>query len=211
MSAAPKEAVPPGEYAVTNAPARGRGRPRDARVESAVADAVAELMMEVGYDSLTIEAVAARAGVAKTTVYRRWSTKSELVIDALRRAQPREERPDTGGLGSDLLAYLTTVNTTLATPFGRAMLGLMSAARYRPELGDALREGYVAKLRADIGELLVRAEARGELRGGLDHPALVDLVISPVLYWPLVWGESVEPDYLEALIDVLVACFVDET
>jgi AcrR family transcriptional regulator len=177
-----------------------------------VADAVAELMIEVGYDSLTIEAVAARAGVAKTTVYRRWSAKTQLVSDALRlRAQPIAEAPDTGTLRGDLLAYLETVNDTLSAPFGRAMVGLMSTARYRPELADALREGYVGKLRIEVGELLVRAEARGELRGGLDHPALIDLVISPVLYWPLVWGETVEPDYLDALIDVLIACFVIES
>jgi AcrR family transcriptional regulator len=158
----------------------------------------------VGYDSLTIEGVAARAGVTKTTVYRRWSTKVQLVAEALSlRAHRRVLSSDTGSLRDDLLAHMKAVSHNLAAPIGQAILSLVAGSRHNPELAEALRQGYVALRRAEMAELVARAEARGELRPGLDHQLVVDLIISPVWYRALVWGESPEPERLEALVDIL--------
>jgi AcrR family transcriptional regulator len=184
---------------------RGAGRPREARVDEAIADAVAELLAEVGYDSLTIEGVAARAGVAKTTVYRRWSSKTQLVGDALEvRARGRVRAPDTGSLAGDLLAHVQAVSDALAAPIGRAIMGLVSGARRNPELSEALHEGFIAARRGEVAELLARAESRGELRSDLDHGVVIDLIISPLWYRALVWCESPGTDRLQALVDILL-------
>jgi AcrR family transcriptional regulator len=173
-------------------------------VDAAVANAVAELLAEVGYDSLTIEGVAARAGVAKTTVYRRWSSKTQLVAEALDwRAHAKGGAVDTGSLRGDLLAYMRSVTTSLGSPLGQAVIGLVSAARHHPQLAEGLRQGFVATRRAELGDLLSRAQARGELRGGLDHRAVIDLIISPLWYRALVWRQSVDDGFLACLVDVI--------
>jgi AcrR family transcriptional regulator len=185
--------------------ARSPGRPRDPHVDAAVAEAVAELLAEIGYAGLTIEGVAARAGVAKSTVYRRWSAKRDLVADALEtRARTRVRAPDTGGLRSDLLEHLRGVNAALDAPVGRAIVALVTEARYDPELGRALREGFVAGRRAEVGEILARARARGELRDDVDPELIIDLLVSPLWYRALVWGESLADEALQRVVDVLV-------
>lgn len=185
---------------------RGRGRPRDVRVDAAVADAIAEVLAEVGYDALTIEEVASRAGVAKTTLYRRWRTKAHMVADGLDLPSHAKARlSDTGSLHSDLLLYMQAASDALAEPFGQAVIGLVFAARREPELAEALRQKLIASRRAEINELLNRAEFRGELKPGLDRQLLLDLVIGPLWYRELVWGESRQPGQLAALLDMLLA------
>jgi AcrR family transcriptional regulator len=171
-----------------------------------VAEAVAELLAAVGYDALTIEGVAARAGVAKTTVYRRWSSKIQLVADSLSlRVNTRVIASDTGSLRGDLLAHMQAICTNLTTPIGQAILSLVAGMRHNPELAEALRQGYVSLRRAEIAELLGRADARGELRPGFDHELVVDLIVSPLWYRALVWGECPERERLEALVDTLLS------
>jgi AcrR family transcriptional regulator len=184
---------------------RSPGRPRDPHVDAAVAASVAQLLAEIGYAAQTVEGVAARAGVAKSTVYRRWSTKRELVADALDiRARSAVRAPDTGSLRGDLLTHLRAVTAGLDAPIGRAIVALVTEARYDPDLGRALREGFVATRRAEVGEILARASTRGELRGDVDHGLLIDLVVAPLWYRALVWGESVPDAALQVLVDVLV-------
>src|SRR5215218_3124914 len=145
--------------------ARGPGRPRDARADEAISLAVAELLAEVGYGELTIEGVAARAGVAKTTIYRRFAEpaplpghpgerpkvdlKARLVAGALAvRARSALTATDTGSLRGDLLEHLGAVSAALAEPIGLAIAGLVVGARRMPDLADALRRGFVAARRA---------------------------------------------------------------
>jgi AcrR family transcriptional regulator len=166
---------------------------------------VAELLAEVGYDSLTIEGVASRAGVAKTTLYRRWFTKQQLVIEALDVGAYARGPADTGSLRGDLCAHMQAASDVLSAPIGQAVIGLVSAARRHPELAEALRTNFFATRRAEMDEVLSRAAARSELAPGIDRQVLIDLIISPLWYRALLWDEAPAPAQLAALIDIVVS------
>jgi AcrR family transcriptional regulator len=176
---------------------------------------VAELLAEVGYGELTIEGVAARAGVAKTTIYRRFAgpaaagsggdLKARLVSGALAvRARSTLAAADTGSLRGDLLAHLGAITRALGAPIGQAIAGLVVGARRMPELAEPLRRGFVSARRAEVAELLERAARRGELTGPLDRELAVDLLVGPLWYRSLVWGESLDEAQLTALVDALL-------
>lgn len=183
-----------------------RGRPRDARCDAAIIDATAQLLAEVGYDALSMEAVAARAAVAKTTLYRRWSSKPELVAGVFEvRARAAPPVPDTGDLRRDLLTQVLDARDRLvASPGGAAVLGLVAAAGREPELARLLRDGFVSVRRAMVGELVERAVARGQARPGIDLDLVVDLLVAPLYYRLMVSGQPVGDEYVEALVDAVL-------
>ena len=142
----------------------GRGRPRDPRRREAILRAAITLVAEVGYDRMTVEAIASRAGVSKPTIYRRWpGGKKEIVLDALRsKHADADALPDTGSLRGDLLALFALMVERLDEDAHLAG-GLVSQLRNSKELNTLMREGVVAHERARVDRLLARAVARGEL------------------------------------------------
>jgi AcrR family transcriptional regulator len=122
--------------------------------------------------------VAARAGVGKATVYRRWPTKGALALDAfLAEYQGQQPEPDTGTLRGDLLAALRGwVRTVTRTPAGRMLAGLIAAAQHDPDLADGWRDQVIAPLRARHTVMLDRAIARGEIPAGTDKDVVLDLL-----------------------------------
>jgi AcrR family transcriptional regulator len=153
-----------------------------------------------------MEAVAARAAVAKTTLYRRWSSKPQLVAGVFEaRARAAPPVPDTGDLRRDLLTQVLDARDRLvASPGGAAVLGLVAAAGREPELARLLRDGFVAVRRAVVGELVERAVARGQARPGLDLDLVVDLLVAPLYYRLMVSGQPVGDEYVEALVDAVL-------
>jgi AcrR family transcriptional regulator len=169
-------------------------------------DATAELLAVVGYDGLTMDAVAQRAGVAKTTLYRRWPAKPQLVADVLTiRAEARLPALDTGDLRADLVVHLRAVRDGFATPNGRAVLGVLTAANRLPELATLVRERFVTARRAAIGRLLVAAAARGEARADLDVDLVIDLLVGPLYYRLLVSGQPLTDDFVDGVVDAVLA------
>lgn len=142
----------------------GRGAARRARTDEVLADAVGEQLREHGYSGLTIEGVAAASGVAKTTIYRRWSSKAEMVFDlAIHRADSAPPI-DTGALATDVRALAERAISLVASDPGRGILpGLLADMAGTAELAGRLREAFVAPARDDIAAILGRALDRGEL------------------------------------------------
>lgn len=177
------------------------GRKRDNRADRAIVDATADLLAELGYDRLTMEAVAARAGVAKTTLYRRWPSKAVLVADAFAiRAERHLPVPDSGELAVDLHRYLVAVAERLASPTGRAMLGTVAAGIRVPELAELLRERFVASRRAAIAGLLRRGIDAGQADPDLDVDLAVDLLVAPLYYRRLVSGQPTDEPFVARLV-----------
>ena len=184
----------------------GRGRRRDDAREQAILDAAVDLIVTVGYDAMSIEAVAAHAGVSKATIYRRWAGKAELVAAAIGRMDKhmdRGEHPDpedTGSLRGDLLALTRTLFSNLAGADGGLVCGLAVAVRADAELGRLLA-GHKQAYRRRVTKLIVsRAQSRNELPGEVDPPELMDIALGVSLF-RIMSGEPLDDSFADYLVD----------
>jgi AcrR family transcriptional regulator len=163
---------------------RAPGRPRSATAEQAIVDATLALLVEGGVSGLSVEAVAARAGVGKATIYRRWTGKDSLIIDALARLD-EDVPPQLRGLSvrDDLVTVLEHVRRkSTSTLAGQILPRMVAEARCNRELMACYREKVVAPRRARILHVLRAGVERGEVRADLDLELLVDLLVGPLIY-----------------------------
>jgi AcrR family transcriptional regulator len=173
------------------AAARRPGRPRSEEAHGAILNATVELIAEHGLKGLTIEAVAAQAGVGKTTIYRRWATKNELVAAALSRLRPPGPPPDTGSLIGDLGALVELQRGRLeSSPLPRVLPRLLGEAVDDPAFHAEIVARAVQPIRDILGELVRRGIERGELRADLDVEATVDVLHAAPIYKLLLGGGS---------------------
>jgi AcrR family transcriptional regulator len=191
------------------APARGRGRPRSVEADQAILAATLKLVSEHGVAGLTIEGVAAEAGVGKTTVYRRWKTKTELIIAAVSQlAPPPGVFPDTGSFTSDLELFgqaqrARTEGTRLLNVAPR----ILAESADDPELHDGFVERVITPLRAVIRQIVERGQERGDLRTDIDTEALVDYLHALPIYRLLLSAgdasfiDDLGPRYLPLLLE----------
>lgn len=167
----------------------GSGLPKSAR-HAAIFDAVFELLGEVGYDRMTMDAVASRARASKATIYRAWPNKPDLVKDALAyRFGSTPDLPDTGSLRGDLVALMTGACQVANGPDGAVVVGIMSAATRNVELSRTLyRHAYEMKHVA-YQQIIKRAVARGEIPAETNPAVLHEVVHSMVLTHKL-WADA---------------------
>jgi AcrR family transcriptional regulator len=178
---------------------------RSPRAHAAILTATTDLLAEAGYGALTIEGVAARAGVGKTTVYRWWPTKGALVIEAVAAALPMPTQADTGDLRHDLLtAVRQVVHTFARTPAGAVIPALAADVMSDPELAEQFRNQLIRPRRSAVVELLLRAAARGDLPQDVDTDLLLDVYAGAVFYRMLVSGEPVTDLLAEQLVGLLL-------
>ena len=181
------------------------GRPRSAEADTAILEAATELFCELGYDALSVEAVAARAGVSKTTIYRRYPTKVDLVLAAsLHMGSGKPPVVETGVLRTDLLAVARSYHRMLTeSPVGRAIPMMIAARSQNPELARAHDE-FVAQRRATTIAAIGRAVDRGDLPAGTDPAMVSDLLTGPIFLRVFVTGQPITDGYLEQLVDSLL-------
>ena len=177
---------------------------RSARVRAAALAAALDELAESGYAAVTLEGVARRAGVHKTTLYRRWGTREALVLEAmLEHAGERVPVPDTGSLREDLLALATAAAATAATPQGEAVVrAVVAAGRHDEALAAANRRFWTERLALD-GAIVERAIARGELAAGVDAESVIEAVLGPIYFRLLVTGEPVDRTFIELVVDLV--------
>jgi AcrR family transcriptional regulator len=167
-----------------------RGRPRSAEAHQAILAAVIPMIQQVGYDAFAIEALAARAGVGKATIYRRWASKEDLVVEAAAYFVSNIPIPALGSLEGDLPAVLASDATLHADPASPAFLSsLLAACARSPRIAAAVRGGFVASREQALKTVFERAIFRGELSPALDVELAVQLCAGPLLYRSLVAGE----------------------
>ena len=167
----------------------------------AILAATAELCGENGYARLTIEAIAARAGVSKKTIYRWWPSKGAVVLELLdQTATIAIEPPDSGDLATDLRALLTEVIGMLTPPETSPGIGLIAEALHDPDLARELRERIIRPRIATFKERLRRAQEAGQLSPEADLDVALDLLYGP-LYHRMVFHLGMpDPSYLDSLI-----------
>jgi AcrR family transcriptional regulator len=144
--------------------ARRRGRPADPERDALIEAAVVEVLAHDGYGGLTMDAVAATAGVSKATIYRRWPTKADLLVSVIDSASDVSlVGPDTGSLQDDLVALLTALSRVLTGPGGSASRALLGALNDDPAMAAAFRQGPMERWRQAFTSVFERAVARGEV------------------------------------------------
>lgn len=186
----------------------GEQRPggRAARVRAAVLGATEELLMEVGYDELTIDEVARRAGVHKTTVYRRWPTKPELIADAVREQSAEAVPiPDTGSLLGDLRQLARDVARNIGSEGGsRRSRSIVAAAASSDELARGVNAFWAHRLEM-CAPIVERAIARGELSPDVDGGVLIEALVGPIWLRLLVTGELIDDRLTDQLAELMDA------
>ena len=172
----------------TNAPHLSRGRPRSTAAHAAVLAAAFDLLIERGYAAMAIEAVAARAGVGKATIYRWWPGRAELAVEAFFAATLDQLAfPDTGSAREDFQRQVHQVAALLRGRSGTAMAAMVAGALTEPALARALGERWVAPRMRWGTERMRRAQGAGEAPASLDVPAALAALYSP-LYARLSFG-----------------------
>jgi AcrR family transcriptional regulator len=191
------------------------GHRRSERARQAILNAADDLLVEVGYAGVTIEGIAARAGVGKQTIYRWWSSKADVLMDNFS-ADARSELalPDLGSVRSDLLAYLRQLAVFLTeAPAGAVLKALVGQAQHDRSMAAAFRGSQLAEHRERERTLLVRGIARGELPADLDVDTALAELLGPVYYRVLVTGEPVDPAFTDSLVNTFLrtACVLRPT
>ena len=184
---------------------RPPGRPRSAEADRAILRAAVDLLADEGYGGVTMEGVAARAGVGKATVYRRWPCKSALVVDAVTACRESgSQPPDTGSTRDDLLVFVRGFMHHLRTSdAGRVMPALVAELSRNPELAAEFREGFVQPRRAKVLEAVRRGVERGEVRPDVDAELIADGVVALLMHRFLVTGMEIDDELPDRVVDVL--------
>jgi AcrR family transcriptional regulator len=183
---------------------RPRGRPRSARADRAILDATIELLAERGYGGLTVEAVAAHAGVGKSTIYRRWPSKATLAAAAVNAlARERVPAPDTGDLRDDLVRLVSEPIGRHGDVLARIFPDLIAEMHRNPELAGTMLEALSAR-RSVIHNVLRRAQERNDLPGNADLGRIIDLLSGALYYRLLVSREPVEPELPAWIVDAIL-------
>ncbi|GAB1337890.1 TetR/AcrR family transcriptional regulator [Streptomyces sp. E-15] len=191
-------------------PASRTGRPRSAAADAAILAATREALVELGWSGMTLGDVATRAGVAKTTVYRRWAGKGELVTDALATLFDELVLPDRGSLRADVQGVVLQFAALLEQPATKtALMAVVSEATQDEALRQRLREKIVARQKRLVVEGRRRAQCRGEIPADATDPApqidlIFDMIAGAVVHRTLVSGEPVDGDWAARFTAVLL-------
>jgi AcrR family transcriptional regulator len=168
---------------MSNTDKKPPGRPRSIKSHQAILQATLELLAEVGFDAMSIDAIAARAGVGKTTIYRRYAAKEELVADAIESVREEIMIPDTGNLQGDIDALIQNAAQITLSPLGRQTVAMIiSSASSNAQFAQIYWTKYLQPRRQTFAIVLERAKARNEIPTDLDSDLVFDTMSAIMLY-----------------------------
>ncbi|WP_143167709.1 TetR/AcrR family transcriptional regulator [Chroogloeocystis siderophila] len=182
------------------------GRPRSIEVHQAILQATLDLLAEFGYQGLSIEAIAARAGVGKATIYRRYNSKEELIAEAIECNRPQLTIPDTGSLWTDLEEVHKQAAELDLSPLGRQTIAMIiSLASTIPQFAEIYWKKYVIPRRKAASIIFKRAKARGEMSPDVDPDLICDLMTGLLFKSILFQPETEEiKSYMRRALDFLL-------
>jgi AcrR family transcriptional regulator len=187
---------------------RPGGRPRSEKANRAILDAARAELIEEGFTRFRLEHVAARAGVGKATIYRRWASKEALAGELLAElATPHIAVVDSGDTRAELASCTDNALRAIRdTPFGPVVRALLSQIASNPRLGDPFRATVVQARRAEIARVVQRGIARGDLRPDADVEIATELLVGPV-YFRLVFGGELDDSLVVQVADAVMEAF----
>ena len=188
--------------------ARRQGRPRSREAHAAILGAAISQTRKVGYDAVTMDGIAASAGVGKATIYRRWKSKEAVVCEALEQIMRGIPTPDTGSTRGDLRALMREQLGLYRDPAsGQLLSGLVAQMNRSPKIARAVRQGFHAARQAAMVAVLKRGVSRGDLRRPLDLELALDLLNGPLFYRFLFTGKPVTTRVADGVATALLAAF----
>ena len=185
---------------------KSQGRPRSAQSHQAMLQATLELLAEVGFERMSIEAIANRAGVGKTTIYRRYQSKEELVADAIESLREEVIIPDTGTIWSDIDALIENAAQITLSPLGRQTVAMIiSSASSNPQFAQIYWTKYLQPRRQAFAVVIERAKVRNEIQADLD-PGLVFDAISGIMLYAQIFQPTTETwkEYVRRALNLLL-------
>lgn len=192
------------QHSQVTEPGHAPGRKRDASRDDALCQAALEVLADVGYDRLTIDAVAARAGAGKATCYRRWAGKAELVVDAVGRMKAQPELPDTGTLRGDLVELTCHFHDGDDAFRTDVQAGLVSGLVRDAKLREVFAEHFIAPRKEVFRVVFDRAVERGEIAPVADYDLLSDVVPSMVFHQMMLTGRAPGPAFVHKVLDQII-------
>lgn len=185
--------------------AQTSGRPRDPRIDAAILRATADLLAEIGYSNLTMAAVAERAGTTKTALYRRWSSKAELVHEAAFPAAPTALTAPAGDIAADVRAMVAATRDVFTSPVVRAALpGLIADMAVDPELNTRVMERFTGVFAA-VRTRLADAVVRGEVHADVDPDRLIEVIGGATMLRLLLWpGRDLDEEWVDQTTAIVV-------
>ncbi|MEM7759381.1 MAG: TetR/AcrR family transcriptional regulator [Cyanobacteria bacterium P01_A01_bin.40] len=182
----------------------GRGRPRSPETREKILKAAYELLNEVGFIDLTIEGVAAKAGVGKPTIYRRWKCKASLAMDAfLEVVTPEIVFPDTGTVKEDFQAQMHKLIKVMNSSRGEVLANVIGCGQANGDLITAFRNNWLLPRREDAKGIFQRGVERGEIRDDVDAETAIDALYSPLFYRLLLKHQPLTNEFVDGLLDVV--------
>ncbi len=183
---------------------RSAGRPRSSEADQAILETTRRLLVEQGYDAMSIEGVAAAAGVGKTTIYRRYPGKRELVVAAVSSfAEIFDLPPDSGNVRRDLLTFLKQSFEVFQSGLAFAMLGTLLVKEHEdPALLELFRQQLIRPRIEVVSGLLRQGIERGELRADLPLPLVVQMLVGAIFARHIA-GQPEDAEWMEAVLDML--------
>jgi AcrR family transcriptional regulator len=176
---------------------------RSEQSRQAILAAAADLCVEVGFAATTIEAIAARAGVGKQTIYRWWPSKAAVLLEQMQRVREASaDFPDTGDLRADLLAQTTALEGLFATNDGAIWRGLLIAAQSDDVAADGVR-ALLERAVTDAKQRLAKAQASGELRADADLDMVVEIIYGPLYHAWLLRVRPLPPGYMKEILTLV--------
>lgn len=183
---------------------RGPGRPRSEKARKAVIQSTLALLRQVGFNDLTIEAVAARAGVGKATVYRWWPNKAELVVEAFAAAVEDELRfPSAGPVLESIHHQMRRWAHIFRSPLGQIVAAVIGAGQSDPDILRAFQAHWVEPRRIEARRLLRQAMKNGEIRGDIDPDTVLDLLYGPLYIRLLIRHAPLDEAIVDAVFRVV--------
>jgi AcrR family transcriptional regulator len=177
-----------------------RGRPRSTEADRAIQHATIELLLEEGYEGLTMAGVAQRAGVSTATLYRRYQSKDDLVVGAVAAIKDDfDDDTESGSLVDDIRALATEGCATFDAQAGRLMKSLIGEIQRNPQLGAAVREQVITHRREKARQIIHAAVERGEIPPPADADVALDMIAGPLIFRALITGEPLDAEFAENL------------
>ncbi len=184
--------------------ASAQGRPRSGQVHQAILQAAMAVLEQEGYRATTIEAIAARAGAGKKTIYRWWPSKAAIILEALiTGVEANVPFPDTGSLREDLLSYFEHSLPGLQDESGKLLRGLAAEAQLDPEFAREFQRVFIVPRREGLVALLKRAVQRGELATDISVDALADMIYGAKWYRFLLYPAPLDAAFAQEIVELV--------